>query len=83
MLFLALLNQISATKRQELNFDAEMVSGCSFIDWHYSDLYLPESTPLREQDKDYSFNQCLSRKNIKLQPKSNSGRYKHKLVVPR
>ena len=83
MLSLALSNHISATERQELNLDAVMANGCFFIDWHYSDLYLLESTPPREQDKDYSFNQCLSRENIKLQPKLNSGRYKHKLVVPR
>ena len=83
MLSLTLSNQISATERQELNLDAVMARGCFFIDWHYSDLYLLESTPLREQDKDYSFNQCLSRENIESQPKSNSGRYKPKLVVPR
>ena len=82
MLLLALFNQIAA-KRQGQNFDAVMVDGCSFINWHHSGLYLPELTPSREQSKDYSSNQCLSRKNTELQPKSNSGRYKTNLVVPR
>lgn len=83
MLLLTLFNRISATERQGQNFDAAMVNGCSFIDWHYSDLHLRESTPSREQSKDYSSNQRLSIVNIELQPKSNSGGYKTKLVVPR
>ena len=78
-----LFNQISATERKALNLDAVMAGGCSFINWHYSWLYSPELAPLREQSKDYSSNECLSRKNAELQPKLNSGRYKTKLVVPR
>lgn len=83
MLFSTLFNLKPATKSQNVAFDAAMVGGCFFIDWYYSDLYLPQSTPLQEQSKDYSSNQSLIRKNTELQPKSNSGRYKTKLVVPR
>jgi hypothetical protein len=83
MFFLTLFNLPSAIKRQNLAFDAAMVGGCFLIDWHHSDLYLPALTSLREQSKDYSSNQGLIRKNTEFQPKSNSGRYKTKLVVPK
>ena len=83
MLLLTLSNQIAATERQGLNFDAVMVGGRFFINWHHSFFYLPESKTQREQSTDYSSNQCLIRKNAKLQPKLDSGRYRTKLVVPR
>lgn len=83
MLFSALSNYKFTFSRQDAIFGAAIVDECSFIGWHYSDLYLPELTTQREQNKDYSSNQCLSIKNIELQPKSSCGRYKYKLVVPR
>ena len=83
MLLSTLFNLTSATNRQGANFGAAMIDGCLFIGWQHSFLYLPELTPSREQNKDYSSNQCLSRKNAELQPKLNRGRYKINLVVPR
>ena len=83
MLFLALSNQIAAIERQGLDFDAAMASGYFFISWHDSFLPLPESTTQREQNTDYSSNQCLYRKNAELQPKLSNGGYKTNLVVPR
>lgn len=83
MLLSALLNLTSATDSQETIFASAMIERCLFIDWQHSFLYLPELTPSREQNTDYSSNQCSSRKNAELQPKPNCGRYKTKLVVPR
>ena len=62
MLLSTLFNLTSATNRQGVNFGAAMIDGCLFIGWQHSFLYLPELTPSREQNKDYSSNQCLSRK---------------------
>ena len=83
MLFFALSNPIAALASQAIDFDAAMARGCFSLNWHYSFLYLPESKTQREQNTDYSSNQCLIRKNAELQPKLSSGRYKTKLVVPR
>lgn len=83
MLLSALFNLTSLTYSQETIFGEVVVDGCLFIDWHHSFLYLPELTPSREQNIDYSFNQGLSRKNDELQPKPNCGRYRTNLVVPR
>lgn len=82
MLLSTLFNLTSATNRQGA-FGAAMIDGCLFIGWQHSFLYLPELTPSREQNTDYSSNQCLSRKNAELQPKPNCGRYETNLVVPR
>ena len=83
MFFSALFNHIFAPTRQEAIFGAAMVNGCLFISWQNSDLYILKSTTPKEQNRDYSSNQCLDLKNIKSQPKFDSGRYKLKLVVPR
>jgi hypothetical protein len=83
MLFSMLFNLKSATKCQNMALNIAIVDECFLIDWYHSDLYLPASTPLQEQSKDYSSNLSLIRKNTEFQPKSNSGRYKTKLVVPK
>jgi hypothetical protein len=79
MLFSTLFNLRPAIKRQNEAFAVAMVDGYFVINWHHSDLFLPESTPSREQRTNYSSNQSLIRKNTELQPKSNSGRYKTRL----
>jgi hypothetical protein len=79
MLFSTLFNLLPAIKCQNVAFNVAVVDGCFAIDWHHSDLYLPESTPSREQRTNYSLNHSLIRKNAELQTKSKSGRYKTRL----
>jgi hypothetical protein len=83
MLFSMLFNLKPATKDQNVAFKLAIVGECFLLDWYHSDLYLPVLTPSQEQSKDYSSNLSLIRKNTEFQPKSNSGRYKTKLVVPK
>lgn len=83
MLLSTLFNLTSATDNQGAIFASAVIDGCLFIDWQHSFRYLPELTPSREQNADYSSNLCSSRKNAELEPKPNCGRYRTKLVVPR
>lgn len=83
MLLSTLFNLIPVTNCQGANFGAAIIDKCLFIGWHRSFLNLSEATPSREQNKDYSSNQGLSRKNAELKPKPNRGRYKTNLVVLR